>query len=403
MSNEAVPQGRNQSNAAKTRNWCFTLNNPTEEERRFFAEMRALPRGLLFLILQEERGENGTVHFQGYLECATTHNINWLKNNFNPRAHFEVRRGTAQEAIAYCCKEDTRVPDGFSLRLGESRATTSAEAKQAKIDALDAIRKGELKLNDVPSEIMLNSGFLNAAKTVLSTMLGPRRNVRVITIIGGTGVGKSWACYQHCGSDLVVYQRGGWFAGAHTQGSNLLFDEFTGQVPLSDMLTYLHGFPNQLPVKGSFYPACYTTVFITSNVMPENWYLNDKEELRTKREGNLACLYRRIGYVGPQREYPEFENGCFIVIPELDERGRKIPIPEQRRQLHQRLLFLGIQVQTDEVPVQLPVSEQVPEQSPAQVVETHEDMDDQPLSEPPTQRLRPLDQLDDLFSNSLMG
>lgn len=247
---------------------------------------------------------------------------------------------------------------------------------------------------------MLNTGFLQAAKHILSTQLGPMRKLRIITIIGGTGIGKSYACFQHCGDDLITYQAGNWFGGADTEGDNLLFDEFTGSLPLNQLLKYLDGYPNQLPVKGSFYPAMYTNVFITSNVMPHEWYANDKEEVTAKRQGNLDCLYRRIGYSGPQREHPEWENGCFIVIPELDERGRKIPKQEQRRQLHQRLLFLGIQVQNDEVPVQLPISEQVPEQSPAQVVETHEDMDDQPLSEPPTQRVRPLDQLDDLFSAS---
>lgn len=368
---------------AETRNWCFTLNNPTEEERQSFRnfEMAGLPRGLAFLVYQEERGHaEETPHFQGYIETCVSHKIGWLKNNFNGRAHYEPRMGTQAQAIAYCTKEDSRVPDGMRGSFGEPRGAAAKEAKQKRIDTLDGIRKGEIRLRDVDSEILLNSGFLQAAKHILSTKLGPRREVEVITIVGGTGIGKSYACYSFCGDDLITYQRNGWFGGADTQGSNLLFDEFTGDLPFSDFLKYLDGYPMQLPIKGSFYPAHYTRVFITSNVMPENWWVNkgvESEELERKRHGQRQALYRRIGYTGPNGEYPQFENGHFIHIDE------NLSVQAARNTLKQRLLMIGIDLgdHQDSNP-----EEEIPQLRPEPPTDHHQDL---------------IGQLENLFSNSL--
>jgi len=354
---EGVPQPSNQRNAAasatagsvrqsnqRTRNWMWTLNNPTEEERRYFSELSSPPRGLQYIIFQEERApDTGTIHFQGYLEATNTVRLQWLKNNFNPRAHYDVRRGTQEEAIAYCSKEETRVEGGLSKQLGQRRAgaTSAAEKKRQRIEALDNIRAKRIKLAEIDSELLLNQAFLSAARHFTSTMLGPHRaDLEIVTIVGGTGIGKSYCAYQIGGDSIITYQGNGWFGGADSQGDVLLFDEFTGQIPLHLFLQYLDPYPNQLPVKGGFYPAFYTKVIITSNVKPENWWKKD-EEVNEKREGQLAALYRRIGYPGPGLEFPNFDNGHYIEIPEVNENGDKLTVMEQRVMIKQRLLLIG--------------------------------------------------------------
>lgn len=391
MSNETVPQRRYQSHASSNTNirsnsWVFTLNNPTDEERTAFAafESAGLPRHIKFLIYQEERGHNeGTIHFQGYLETDNTYPKSWLINNFNGRAAYDKRRGTQEEAIAYCCKEDTRVPEGMSGRYGEPRGNrVPGEAKEKAKTTLDQLRRGEIRYRDIDSETLLYPGFNNAAARILCDMLGPRRNVEVITIIGGSGIGKSFACYEYCGRNLVTYSGNGWFGGASTEGDNLLFDEFTGGIRFDDFLKMLDGYPMQLPVKGGFFPAHYTRVFITSNVMPELWWTAkgpENEEMEIKRKGHKEMLYRRIGYIGPNGEYPQYENGHFIHIDET------LSIQVARRELKNRLLMLGIRFGEDD---QEEVTQQV----------QHEE---EQASEPPRQVPRPLDQLDTLFSNSL--
>lgn len=353
MSNEEQRARDAINKAVRTRDWCFTLNNPTEEERAFFIRMStSLPKGISYIVYQEERGHDcDTTHFQGYLECTNTVRLNWLKNNFNARAHFERRRGTQEEAITYCKKEDTRVEGGLHGEYGKPRGQDAraarleaAELKRKAITALDDIRAGRKRLRDIDSETCLQPGFLHAVSTFLSTNLGNLRKIQIITIVGATGIGKSYAAYKVGGEEIITYQRNGWFGGANTEGDVLLFDEFTGNLPLSELLKLLDGYPNQLPVKGGFYPARYTKVFITSNVMPEHWWTKKDEEISKKREGELDCLYRRIGYPGPNGEHPEYDNGCFIHIPDKMEDGTPYSVASMRAKLQWALRMIGIDI-----------------------------------------------------------
>lgn len=62
---------------------------------------------ITYSVYQGEIGEEGTPHYQGYLEFKCNVRLSALVAII-PGAHFERRRGTAHEARAYCMKEDTR-------------------------------------------------------------------------------------------------------------------------------------------------------------------------------------------------------------------------------------------------------------------------------------------------------
>lgn len=93
------------------RNWCFTLNNyapidvmtlllsPTEEHR-------VSTPVVTYICFGEEVGESGTPHLQGYLELKTKSRLAGVKKITGlEKAHFEMRRGTQQQAVDYCKKD----------------------------------------------------------------------------------------------------------------------------------------------------------------------------------------------------------------------------------------------------------------------------------------------------------
>jgi len=80
--------------------WSITINNPQEVEY-----VRPLPGGWK-LVGQLERGEEGTLHYQGMLKTSQVR-FSAVKKEF-PRAHIEVARDKAALA-KYVSKEDTRV------------------------------------------------------------------------------------------------------------------------------------------------------------------------------------------------------------------------------------------------------------------------------------------------------
>lgn len=297
------------------RNFCFTLNNPTEEERSFFNDFQL---GDLFnyMIFQEEKGENGTVHFQGYIECREQHPLNWMKNNFNPRAHYERRRGSQEEAIAYCRKEDTRVEGGMSGEFGQPKpkGRPTGDAREKAIETLKALRKGEIRPREVDEEVLLFPGYPAAEKRALSSLgKGPDRSesFRVFVINGPTGVGKSFACHKICNGEYVGWQHG-WFTDAANMHRFLFLDEFVGGckdgIQLHELLDMLDPYPQQLAIKGGFAPAFYDTVFITTNIKPQDWYsaIGPNGEEIKKRKENLNALYDRIGYL-PDNPDPDYQ------------------------------------------------------------------------------------------------
>lgn len=81
-------------------NWSITINNPKEEDYKV-----TLPAGWT-LEGQIEQGEEGTLHFQGYLKTNQVR-FSAVKKVF-PRAHIEIARNV-QALQNYVHKVDTRV------------------------------------------------------------------------------------------------------------------------------------------------------------------------------------------------------------------------------------------------------------------------------------------------------
>ena len=82
--------------------WCFTLNNYTNEEYSSIIDIFRIKSKLY--IIGDEIGECGTPHLQGYVE---------FKSKLRPlglfsfkRIHWEKAKGSKEENITYCSKQN---------------------------------------------------------------------------------------------------------------------------------------------------------------------------------------------------------------------------------------------------------------------------------------------------------
>ena len=82
--------------------WMFTLNNPTTADAPLNWDVK-------YLSYQKERGEDGTEHYQGYIELHKKQRLSGVRKQFSKTSHWETRKGTQEQAIAYTQKEDTRI------------------------------------------------------------------------------------------------------------------------------------------------------------------------------------------------------------------------------------------------------------------------------------------------------
>ena len=107
----------------KSNRVCFTLNNYTEEEsEQIINWLDSLQENLLYGVIGQEVGEEGTPHLQGFISLCNTYLkskdgiIRWWKSRPGlGRAHLEASRGTDFENEIYCTK------DGPWISWGEPR------------------------------------------------------------------------------------------------------------------------------------------------------------------------------------------------------------------------------------------------------------------------------------------
>lgn len=285
--------------------WCFTINNPTDDDK--FWEKDTFQKELVqYMVLQEERGEQGTLHWQGFIILKKREKLTWLKAHINERAHFEVTRGTNEEASDYCEKDDTYT-GGLRVKIGslpeKAKAGKANERLEDAAEELDIIKDGYKRPRDVKSMTLLCPGFISAYKELTSDILGPYRpELQILTLIGPPGCGKSFSIEKYFAGHgrCICGNNGVWFQ--NPLSDVMVFEEFCGQIMLQRMLQFLDPYPLALEVKGGMRPAMYNLVIITSNTPPNAWYKGDEAGQQGKRTDALLALWDRLGY----------SNGAFV-------------------------------------------------------------------------------------------
>lgn len=130
------------------------------------------------------------------------------------------------------------------------------------------------------------------------------RDLEVTYIFGKTGSGKTRSVmdkygYANCYRVTDYKHPFDTYDGQDV----LIFEEFRGGLKHGDMLNYLDGYPLLLPCRYFNRQACYTKVFIITNIAPDEQYVNIDRESR-------SAFWRRIHVV------KEFEcNGRITTYP----------------------------------------------------------------------------------------
>jgi len=248
-------------------NFVFTINNPSIELKG--DDPNEWP-GVRYCVFQLEQGEQGTVHWQGYVCFETKKTIAALKV-LSPRAHWEVRQGTHEQARVYCTKEEGRLDGPYEF----GDPPTKQGKRNDTAQAMEMIKAGS-SLSDIMSEIpaaMRFAGGLKFAHTLLTPKLKRTWKTRVIVNWGVAGSGKSFAAHRDAGPDAYFKPPGHkWFDGYESQ-ENVIFDEFRGNwFDLSTLLRILDAYPMRVEYKGGSVEFVARTIWITSNIAPEAWY-----------------------------------------------------------------------------------------------------------------------------------
>ncbi len=300
---EAAPQ-TTQRPAGRTfsrgRNFVFTLNNPTKEETFFWQSLLRIAdfrteHHVRYVIFQTELSDSGTIHYQGYLELSQQMRLTQVRRTFGSRVHFENRRGTQAQAIAYCKKEDSRVNDGLAGDGGEAKKL--GKDTLAVVAASLQLGSGLKELvNDYPVSFIMHGAKI---RSFALNMIGRRRAPpEVIIYYGPTGTGKSATADKNWPDAYwaPMPRAGGWWWPNYCGEETVIIDEFANQFKYHTMLRLLDRYPFDLQEKGSNMQLCASTkrIVFTTNIHPIQWYHNksqaDKAPLR-RRFRDFAKIY----------------------------------------------------------------------------------------------------------------
>lgn len=322
------------TNDTQSRKWLLTINNPHDNgyTHEKIKELLSEFKSCAYWCMSDEIGlESRTYHTHVFLSCSSAVRFSTVKKKF-PTAHIDVCAGTSQQNKDYVFKEgkhtgskkeDTRVAN-TQEEWGE--LPIERQGKRNDLDDLyDMIKSGlsNYEIVEASPNYMLH---MDKIERVRQTILEEKyknewRTLDVTYIYGLTGMGKTRGVMETYGYDKVFritdYQHP---FDAYSGQNVIVFEEFySANMKMSDMLNYLDGYPLELPCRYANKRACFTKIYIISNIALEEQYKGVQDENPEKWNALLRRIHKVKVYNGTDtREYEReqyfLENKGFSLI-----------------------------------------------------------------------------------------
>lgn len=267
---------------SKSKFWCFTENdNPNSFRNSIEARWDEWKSEVTFICGQLEVASTGQRHFQGYIQLRVSKPLSWLRNNISATAHWEIQRGTAQQAYDYTKKNDeTTVADTF-LEKGTFVAGKGGAGARTDIhNFVNAIKSGatqrELIEDETQVEVFAKYIKLHDRVRSLYPMKRKSEEFKVSLYYGAPGTGKTRKAKDE-NPDIfeVPISNGTLWLDGYDGHEVVLWDDFMGKgskMSLDNTLKYLDRYSRQVPIKGSHTWYIPNHVIVTSNYHPRAWY-----------------------------------------------------------------------------------------------------------------------------------
>lgn len=264
---------------ARIRNWCFTINNPTEYCYECVKEVALSARYLLFA--NEIGKECGTPHIQGYVELKEGKTRNAIRKCLGDRASMRKARGSGLQNLSYISK------DGDYYEFGEMKR----QGKRNDLAKVKTLIKDGNNMRGVVDGCTSYQQMM-VAKELLKYYEEKRRwKTQVLWFCGPTGTGKTRAAYREFDNDCYDGCKTlKWWDG-YDGHANVLFDDFRATwCDFDYLLRVLDRYPVRIENKGGSRQLLAKKIIVTCPYSPKQLYSGIDEE-------DICQLLRRIDEV----------------------------------------------------------------------------------------------------------
>ena len=293
-------------NNTQSRKWSLVINNPLEAGLDHAAIREILHRfSPAYFCMADEIATTGTYHTHIFLYSPSPMRFSTIKGRF-PTAHIEKAYGSAKDNRDYIRKEgrwadtekaETAVPETFE-EWGDL-PSEKEESSPDKYRLLQSLREGMTPLEaveDNPDRFYHYREIETVRQSILEdTYSTIMRQVEVTYLFGASGTGKTRGIFERHNPKSICRitdygGKNGVRFDSYRGQEVLVFEEFHSQIPISAMLNYLDIYPIMLPARYNDRVACYTTVYLTSNIPLEAQY----QEIQRYQLETWYAFLRRI-------------------------------------------------------------------------------------------------------------
>lgn len=260
---------------SRQENWCFTLNNYSEDE---YASLLETLKECRYFIVGKEVGDGGTPHLQGYACFPRRYTFNALRNKFGSRYHLEGARGTPRQNREYCSKGGDFAEGGELPEVGaanhHNRGRTEARIEAAKRfrSCLARGNRGLVEFADsFPDEWVYNGlNMLRNTQSLITPIERP--NIDVEWVYGQPGVGKSRYAHDKFPEAYIKEPRTKWWNG-YLQEKEVIIDDFgPNGIDINHLLRWFDRYKCLVETKGGMVSLYADKFIVTSNFHPEELF-----------------------------------------------------------------------------------------------------------------------------------
>jgi hypothetical protein len=289
----------------KGRDWVFTANNYSDAQVEWIIDRVGPPISKYLCFQPEVAPGTATRHLQGYVSFENARGMLAVSRLFGDiHPHLEKRRGTPEECIAYCSKEESRdTGASFGFREWGDRPSGPGQGSRSDLTQIgERIRQGQTLIQiatDHPGDfIRYSTGLLR-----FQSLFAPVRveKSRVFWFYGTTGTGKSYAARTRFPDAYWKAPDNLWWDGYNGVSDVVIDDYRCNFAPFSYMLRLLDAYPMQVQVKGASVQFASKNIIITAPQHPRKMWLSRTNE-------QLEQLLRRIEVIELFGEEPEERN-----------------------------------------------------------------------------------------------
>lgn len=278
-------------NDIRSRKYLITFNNSIEKGFTHDSIKQWLSRltSCIYWCMCDEIGlENKMYHTHLYLHFASVFRLTTLQK-FTMTEHIDVANGTSQQNRDYVRKDgkytntekkETNLPETFE-EFGEM--PIERQGKRNDIDDLyDLIKSGSsnFEILEQSPQYLLQLDKIDRARQIVKfdkyrTLW---RSVDVTYIYGKSGTGKTRQVMELYGYENVFRVTDYDHPFDNYSGQDVIcFEEFRGDLKIQSMLNYLDSYPLELPSRYANKVACYTKVYILTNLDITEQYVKIQE------------------------------------------------------------------------------------------------------------------------------